>query len=252
MKIPPHIDRWIEKKRFPQRTLLSCSQGALGIAVDIAAQLQETTPEKIERGIHPETILFQDTGKSFKIDFSDAAKRDGQNEYENARGLIRWMYRKPSESPYRIAILENLERLSREAPHTLLKLIEEPPPHGIFLFTTRNHHQILDTILSRMTTIRIPQDMTEIKANPEAEEFLFERTLSRRFKLIENLDKKAKEDKDRSILRDFAEQLLSIARTENKHLPYLEEILLTPQAIKANQNARFCLERLAVKMKSPR
>ena len=155
----PKLQKWIEadKEALPRRILLS-GPGGLAQALELATQLQSTSEEKITSGIHTDTIVFKDQGKSFKIAYSDTAQKDGQGEHENARGLIKWMHRTPEEGIYRIAILENLERLSRESPHALLKLIEEPPKDAFLILTTRNHHQILETILSRVTVVRLPQD----------------------------------------------------------------------------------------------
>ena len=140
------IQKWLDAGVCPQRVLLSGGGNNLETALAMAAQLQGVSAEKISSGIHSDTVVFRDLGKSFKIDWSESAKRDGQGEYENVRGLIRWAHQKPSEGKYRIAILENFERVTRDAPHGLLKLIEEPPSQTIFLFTTRNHHQLLDLL----------------------------------------------------------------------------------------------------------
>ena len=89
-------------------------------------------------------------------------------------------------SPHRIIILENLERASHQAPQALLKLIEEPPPHSIFIFTTKNHHQLLDTILSRMTVIRIPHEKQDFEISDEIQNFLAGKNTIEKFQLITN------------------------------------------------------------------
>lgn len=252
--ISQKIQKWIEKDVFPQRVLLSGQGNNIEIALDIATQLQKTTKEKIEKGIHSDVILFRDTGKSFKIDWSDAAKKEEQGEHENVRGLIKWAHQKPVEGKYRIVILENLERLSDVAPHACLKLIEEPPLKTIFLFTTQNHHhrKLLDTIISRLTVIRIPKEDLDFDIDDTVKLFLESKNLIKKFKIIEDLDKNAKDNKekkmDRTVFLEFLNKVLHQARFFSQHQKHLEIILETHQAITQNINPKLTLERLAVKI----
>jgi len=250
--IPKNIQKWLQADIFPQRVLLSGGKNALETALKIASQLQNCSQEKIEKGIHSDILVFKDTGKSFKIDWSDTAKKDGQGEYENVRGMIRWAYQKPNEGKYRIIILENLERFSNVAPHALLKLIEEPPVRTVFLFTTRNHHQLLDTILSRLTVVRLAQENGDFEISDEICEFLDKKNLIQKFQLIENLQKKSKENEDkkmdRTVFYKFLEEVVQHARFFEQHRQHLNLLLETHTAISQNINPRFALERLAVKI----
>ncbi|MCF7905582.1 hypothetical protein K9L63_00085 [Candidatus Gracilibacteria bacterium] len=254
MLIPSKIQKWLRADAFPQRVILSGDKSALDMAIEVASQLQDFPREKIEKGIHSDTILFRDTGKSFKIDWSDTAKKEGQGEYENVRGMIRWAHQKPTEGTYRIIILENLERVSHVAPHALLKLIEEPPARSVFLFTTRNHHQLLDTILSRMTVVRLAQEHRDFEVSDEIREFLDHTDLIRKFQLIEDLQKKSKDNEDKKINRtvfyDFLERTIQHARLFDQHRKHLDLLFETHQSISQNINPRFALERLAVKITS--
>ena len=237
----------MQKENLPQRILFSGGgSDALRLAIDLAATMQECPSERIEKDLHTDIVLFRDTGKSFKIDYSDAAKRDGQSEYENVRGLIQWAHRKPSEGRWRIVILENIERISRDAPHALLKLIEEPPAHAVFFFTTRNHHQMLDTILSRMTVVRLPASETMTHIDPLSEAFLERKDLIERFRMIEELDQSIKDDGDKSTLWAFIEGIIALMRDRSEYLPFLELAWETYDRLKANQNRRFCLEYMAL------
>ncbi|MCF7830639.1 hypothetical protein K9M41_01405 [Candidatus Gracilibacteria bacterium] len=250
--IPPKIQKWLQAEVFPQRVLLSGGNNAVGIALEIASSLQQTNREKIERGIHSDTLVFRDIGKSFKIDWSDTAKKDGQGEYENVRGMVRWAYQKPNEGKYRIVILENFERVSNVAPHALLKLIEEPPVNAIFLFTTRNHHQLLDTIISRMTVVRLPHEEEDFVIRDEIQEFLEGKNLIKKFQTIETLNKSSRDNTDKKIDRtvffDFLEDTICHARFFERHHSHLDLLFETHSAITQNINPRFALERLAVKI----
>jgi DNA polymerase III delta prime subunit len=249
--IPENIQKWLTAGVFPQRVLLSSPDSMIDMALHIAAQFQEAPVEKIVAGIHSDTMVFRDEGKSFKIDFSEAAKKEGQSDHENVRGMITWAHHKPT-APHRIIILENLERVTNSAPHAMLKLIEEPPEKAIFIFTTQNHHALLDTILSRMTVIRIPSKDAEETDLKEALDFLESKDLIENFAFIEQLDKQSKDNSekkmDRTVFLRFVDQLISVARNNEKYLSQLEWLLETHSAIRSNVTPRFVLERLAIKM----
>lgn len=250
MIIPLKIQSWIDKNIFPQRALLSGPGNNFELALQIAAQIQQTSTEKILAGTHPDTIFFRDIGKSFKTSFSDQAKKDEQNEEENTEYLIEWSHKKPI-SPHRIVILENLERATLEATNKLLKLIEEPPLKTLFLFTTKNHFKLLDTITSRVTIIPTNTNIpaTELA---EAKKFLTHQNLIQNFRFIEDLEKETKNNPQKKINRqivfDFLEQCMQVCRHEPKLFSQLELVLETYRSIERNLNVRFTLERLALKI----
>ena len=249
--LPENVQKWLTAGIFPQRVLLSSADSMIDTAIEIAAQFQGTSVEEIASGIHADTMVFRDEGKSFKIDFSDSAKKDGQGTYENVRGMISWAHQRPT-APHRIIILENLERVTSSAPHAMLKLIEEPPEKAIFLFTTKNHHALLDTILSRVTVLRIPSTDPEVMDEEATREFFKSNDLIEKFLLINALDKQSKDNSDkkmdRKVFLRFVEDLIQFARINEKFLPHLELLLETHNAIKYNVTPRMVLERLAMKI----
>jgi DNA polymerase III delta prime subunit len=251
-QIPLSVQKWIQAETFPQRVLFSGGSNSFDTVLEIASALQGVPKEIIEKGIHSDTIIFRDTGKSFKIDWSNIAKKEEQGEFENVRGLIRWSHQKPSEGTYRIALLENFERVSRDAPHALLKLIEEPPIKTIFLFTTRNHHQLLDTILSRMTIVRLGRETEDFEIRDEIRNFFESQNLIKKFQYIEELNNQSKIGKnskiERSVFFEFLEEMIRHARFFEKYQLYTELLFETHQAITQNVNPRFALERMAIKM----
>ena len=240
------IGKWLQNNFFPQRLLLSGeSENLIDSALEIVAKLQNTSMEKIKKGVHLDTIFFPDKGKSFKIDFSEAAKKDEQGEFENIRGMIRWISQKPV-AKYRIIILENFERATLTSPHAILKILEEPPKNGIFIFTTKNHYQIIDTILSRMVVFRIFGEKKHISVEQKYFDFL-ENDLIAKFKFIENLNNEYKKNKDRIIFLSFLKNLIEVLRQTQK-FKFLENIFDTYTAILNNQNPKLSMERLATKI----
>jgi DNA polymerase-3 subunit gamma/tau len=76
----------------------------------------------------------------------DGASNRGINEIRELRENIRYL---PSKSPYKIYIIDEVHMLTGEAFNALLKTLEEPPSHVIFIFATTEPHRIPITIMSR-------------------------------------------------------------------------------------------------------
>lgn len=240
MKYPEKIDKWISKKAFPQRVLLSGKGNLIEVALEMAAKLQQESVTKIDSGIQTDTLVLRDEGESFKIGEDSEAGN-------SARGLIRWVSQKPV-SPYRIVILENFERASRDSPQALLKILEEPPEKGIFIFTTQNHYQVLETILSRMTVVRIASEVRDFSILPEIETFLRPSNLIGKFKIIESLEKEAKKIKDKRVIKQFVDQLIQHAQGLPQYNQYLADLFEIQQNMQQHLNTKLVLERFALKV----
>ncbi len=76
----------------------------------------------------------------------DGASNRGINEIRELRENIKYM---PSRSRNKIYIIDEVHMLTKEAFNALLKTLEEPPAHVIFIFATTELHKIPITIQSR-------------------------------------------------------------------------------------------------------
>ena len=76
----------------------------------------------------------------------DGASNRGIDEIRELRENVKFS---PSSSRYKIYIIDEVHMLTKEAFNALLKTLEEPPPHVIFVFATTETHKIPATILSR-------------------------------------------------------------------------------------------------------
>jgi DNA polymerase-3 subunit gamma/tau len=76
----------------------------------------------------------------------DGASNRGINEIRELRENIKYM---PGHSRFKIYIIDEVHMLTAEAFNALLKTLEEPPAHVLFLFATTEAHRIPITILSR-------------------------------------------------------------------------------------------------------
>jgi DNA polymerase-3 subunit gamma/tau len=76
----------------------------------------------------------------------DAASNRGIDEIRDLRDKVRFA---PSNSPYKVYIIDEAHMLTKEAFNALLKTLEEPPAHAVFVLATTELHKVPDTILSR-------------------------------------------------------------------------------------------------------
>ena len=86
------------------------------------------------------------SGASMDVIEVDGASNRGIDEIRELRETVRYT---PAKSRYKIYIIDEVHMLTREAFNALLKTLEEPPPHIIFVFATTEPHKIPATILSR-------------------------------------------------------------------------------------------------------
>ncbi len=92
-------------------------------------------------------IFAQELGvKSADIYEIDAASNRGIEQIRELREAIHLL---PLESDYKIYIIDEVHMLTKEAFNALLKTLEEPPAHIIFILATTEKEKILDTIISR-------------------------------------------------------------------------------------------------------
>jgi DNA polymerase-3 subunit gamma/tau len=85
-------------------------------------------------------------GTSLDVLEIDGASNRGIDEIRNLRENIRFT---PSQGKYRIYIIDEVHMLTKEAFNALLKTLEEPPKHAIFIFATTEIFRVPATILSR-------------------------------------------------------------------------------------------------------
>ena len=81
----------------------------------------------------------------------DVFEIDGasNNSVDNVRELTESVRYVPTQGKYKVYIIDEIHMLSTAAFNALLKTLEEPPPHAVFIFATTEVHKIPLTILSR-------------------------------------------------------------------------------------------------------
>ena len=84
--------------------------------------------------------------KSMDLIEIDAASHRGVDDIRELREGIKFA---PVKSKYKIFIIDECHQLSKDAANALLKTLEEPPAHAVFLLATTESHKMIPTILSR-------------------------------------------------------------------------------------------------------
>src|SRR5918911_2644756 len=86
------------------------------------------------------------SGKSIDVFEIDAASNTGVDNIRELRENAKYA---PARSRYKIFIIDEVHMLSTSAFNALLKILEEPPPHVVFIMATTERHKLPATILSR-------------------------------------------------------------------------------------------------------
>lgn len=87
--------------------------------------------------------------KSSDIYEIDAASNTGVDDVREIREAVHTL---PYESPYKVYIFDEAHMLSKAAWNALLKTLEEPPKHCIFILATTEIEKVPETVLSRCQT----------------------------------------------------------------------------------------------------
>jgi len=151
------IGRLIRSTRVPHALLLTGRQGigkkSFALASAALAMCRDSennsfspcgncnSCRRLRSNMNPDLILIAPEGTVIKID--------------QVRNIIPELKFKPSYSAKRVIVVEEAEKMTEEAANALLKSLEEPPPHNIFILLATDAHRLLPTIVSRCCQIRL-------------------------------------------------------------------------------------------------
>lgn len=95
-----------------------------------------------------ECILCQAVNEGRLLDLIeiDAASNTGVDDVRELRERVGF---RPNEGRYKVYVIDEVHMLSNAAFNALLKTLEEPPPHAIFVLATTESHKIPATVISR-------------------------------------------------------------------------------------------------------
>jgi len=125
---------------------LNCEKGPTATPCNVCSNCKEIT-----------------AGSSLDVREIDGASNRGIDEIRELREYIRFA---PAAAKYKIYIIDEVHMLTQPAFNALLKTLEEPPAHVIFIFATTETHKVPATILSRCQCYDFRRiSLAEIAAN---------------------------------------------------------------------------------------
>ena len=169
----------VVSKRLAQSYLLSGTRG-VGKTTIARIMAKALRCESLTTENNPcnecNSCLDVDSGSSLDVVEVDGASN---NSVENVREIISNLHYSPTFGDKRIVIIDEVHMLSISAFNALLKTLEEPPSHVVFIFATTEPHKIPKTVLSRvqqfdLRDIKISEMKEQLGIIAKAEEFSFE------------------------------------------------------------------------------
>ena len=149
-------------------------------AINCLARRATAEGEKPTNGFEPCNKCSSCTeimaGNSMDLVEIDAASHTG---VDDIRQLIEGVKFAPVKSKYKIFLIDECHQLSKSAANALLKTLEEPPAHAIFLLATTESHKMIPTILSRcqkfdFKRLQVPEIMQKLEYISKKENVKFD------------------------------------------------------------------------------
>jgi|AntRauTorckE6833_2_1112554.scaffolds.fasta_scaffold00715_9 DNA polymerase-3 subunit gamma/tau len=116
--------------------------GPRGVGKTTMARVLARTINEVDMSIDGESL-----NQTLNIVEMDAASNNKVDDVHHLRESVRIP---PQNGRYKVFIVDEVHMLSKAAFNALLKTLEEPPEHAIFIFATTEPHKVLPTILSRV------------------------------------------------------------------------------------------------------
>jgi DNA polymerase III subunit gamma/tau len=132
--------------------------GKTSAARILAKQLNCLSPEGIEPCGKCEICKQIESGAGMDVIEMDAASNRG---IDDVRVLKENVHLSPIAFKFKVFIIDEVHMMTKEAFNALLKILEEPPAHVVFVLCTTNPEKIPATVLSRLTRVDFPKGKKE-------------------------------------------------------------------------------------------
>jgi DNA polymerase-3 subunit delta' len=143
----------IGKRLFAEKAALRVLAEGQGAVVGAGLDVPDSHPAArlMAAGSHPDLMTLERLVR----DNSTTGELARAISVEQVRGLQRLFSTTASLSPWRVVIIDAIDDLERNAANALLKNLEEPPPHSLFLLVSHAPERLLPTIRSRCRILRL-------------------------------------------------------------------------------------------------
>jgi len=106
--------------------------------------------DEIDKPVHPDILIIEPQVSEKK----EGEKKELEIGIDEARKVQRQLSLSPYQSKYKIALIDQAERMTSEAANCLLKTLEEPSSYSVLILLSSQPRSILETIISRCQTIK--------------------------------------------------------------------------------------------------
>ena len=143
-----------------------------------AVNCQNRKKEKYEPCDKCSSCLEINQGRAIDLIEIDAASHRGIDDIRELRDGIRFS---PTKSKYKVFIIDESHQLTKEADNALLKTLEEPPKHAIFILATTEIQKMIPTIISRcqrfdFRKLTMPEIIKKLERILKEEKIKFEKS----------------------------------------------------------------------------
>jgi replication-associated recombination protein RarA len=152
--------RWIldlvQAGRFPQSSLWygQAGSGKKMVARHVAQILLGAEKQQLDN--HPDFFLLTPTAAKSATDKAAKTGAVGSIKIEQILELKRRLMYPPLQSARQVIVIDDAELMTTPTANSLLKILEEPRPHQIFILVTGQFHRMLMTIRSRAARFYFP------------------------------------------------------------------------------------------------
>lgn len=133
------IKKELERGNFAHAYLIAgaAGSGKKTLARIFASKLTEDRAGLALQDIHPDVLWLapKDAGKNIPVDAVREFRREA--------------YTLPNQAPKKVLIIDQCEKLNENGQNAILKILEEPPAHAVFLLLASSREEMLATIRSR-------------------------------------------------------------------------------------------------------
>ena len=136
------LEKAIKENHLAQALLFT---GPRGVGKTTCARI-------LAKMINSNVEVNNDEDYAFNIFELDAASNNSVDDIRNLTDQVRIP---PQVGLYKVYIIDEVHMLTPESFNALLKNLEEPPPHVIFMFATTEYKKILPTIISRCLQVNL-------------------------------------------------------------------------------------------------
>jgi DNA polymerase-3 subunit delta' len=152
-----HAYLFVGPEHVGKRTLATDLACALNCDGPNAPCGQCSTCRRIIEGKYPDVhaITLDTTGAAEDTEVADEERRRTRISTEQIEDLQHAATLPPFEGRWKVLLVDNADRMSAEAGNRILKTLEEPPAHVVWMLLAEDENRLLDTVVSRCQRVEV-------------------------------------------------------------------------------------------------